>query len=230
MAVFAEDDDLPGATQDDAALLRSCLENDSRVVDFMVKVFPGQKHGFAHNHLGQYEEGSSDVTDRFVDEAFGSMDPPLSTTGGDAEVACLLSTAWMETYTRVFLPTVGTPVRDEEDNIWSSTLEMRGSQGPQREIRKEIEGAIANFEDVQVDLGRMSQSRSPLLDGEGNEAYDRIEDERERIKQEILSKYGISPDDDDETFEKKFEKARADGALDKLLIDAYMDDSGDAYW
>ncbi|KAL7455212.1 hypothetical protein ACHAWC_006781 [Mediolabrus comicus] len=228
MAVFAEDDDLPGATQDDAALLRSCLENDPRVVDFMVKVFPGQKHGFAHSHLGQYEEGSNDLTDRFVDEAFGSMDPPLSTTGGDAEVACLLSTAWMETYTRVFLPTVGTPVRDEEDSIWSSTLEMSGSQAPQREIRKEIEEAIANFEDVQVDLGRMSQSRSPLLDGEGNEAYDRIEDERERIKQEILSKYGISPDDDDETFEKKFEKARADGALDKLLIDAYVDK--DAYW
>ena len=229
MAVFAEEDDLPGATQDDAALLRSCLENDPRVVDYMVKVFPGQKHGFAHSHLGQYEEGSNDLTDsRFVDEAFGSMDPLLSTTGGDAEVACLLSTAWMETYTRVFLPTVGTPVRDEEDSIWSSTLEMRGSQAPQREIRKKIEGAIANFEDVQVDLGRMSQSRSPLLDGEGNEAYDRIEDERERIKQEILSKYGISPDDDDETFEKKFEKARADGALDKLLIDAYVDK--DAYW
>ena len=55
MAVFAEDDDLPGATPDDAALLRSRLEDDPRVVDFMVKVFPGQKHGFAHDHLGEQE-------------------------------------------------------------------------------------------------------------------------------------------------------------------------------
>jgi len=226
MAVFAENDDLSGATPEDAALLRSRLENDPRVVDFMVKVFPGQKHGFAHNHLGQPEEGSDD-TDRFVDEGFGSVDP--LTTGGDAEVACLLSTAWMETYTRVFLPTVGSPVRDEEGNSWSSTLETN-FQAEQKGIREELEEAISTFEDVSPDLGRMSQSRSPLLDGEANEAYDRIEEEREKIKQEILTKYGISPDDDDETFNAKFAKAMADGALDRLLIDAYVDDSGDAYW
>ena len=226
MAVFAENDNLPGATPEDAALLRSRLENDPRVVDFMVKVFPGQKHGFAHHHLGQPKEGSDD-TDRFVDEGFGSVDP--LTIGGDAEVACLLSTAWMETYTRVFLPTVGTPVRYEEENSWSSTLETN-FQAEQRGIREELEEAIATFEDVTPDLSRMSQSRSPLLDGEANEAYDRIEEEREKIKQEILTKYGISPDDDDETFNAKFAKAMSDGALDRLLIDAYMDDSGDAYW
>ena len=226
MAVFAENDELSGATPEDAALLRSRLENDPRVVDFMVKVFPGQKHGFAHNHLGQPEEGSDD-TERFVDEGFGSVDP--LTTGGDAEVACLLSTAWMETYTRVFLPTVGSPVRDEVENSWSSTLETN-FQAEQKGIREELEEAISTFEDVSPDLGRMSQSRSPLLDGEANEAYDRIEEEREKIKQEILTKYGISPDDDDETFNAKFAKAMADGALDRLLIDAYVDDSGDAYW
>ena len=226
MAVFAENDNLPGATTEDAALLRSRLENDPRVVDFMVKVFPGQNHGFAHNHLGQPEEGSDD-TDRFIDEGFGSVDP--LTIGGDAEVACLLSTAWMETYTRVFLPTVGTPVRYEEENNWSSTLETT-YQAEQRGIREELEEAIATHEDLTPDLGRMSQSRSPLLDGEANEAYDRIEEERERIKQEILTKYDIHPDDDDETFNAKFAKAMADGALDRLFIDAYMDDSGDAYW
>ena len=226
MAVFAENDDLAGATPEDAAVLRSRLENDPRVVDFMVKVFPGQKHGFAHNHLGQPEEGSDD-SDRFIDEGFGGADP--LTIGGDAEVACLLSTAWMETYTRVFLPTVGTPVRYEEENSWSSTLESN-YQAEQRGIREELEQAINTYEDVTPDLGRMSQTRSPLLDGEANEAYDRIEEEREKIKQEILTKYGISPDDDDETFNAKFAKAMADGALDRLLIDAYMDDSNDAYW
>ena len=231
MAVFAENDSLPGATPEDATLLRSSLEDDQRVVDFMVKVFPGQKHGFAHAHLGQQHEVGGDDTDRFVDEGFGSVEnvDPLTTTGGDAEVACLLSTAWMETYTRVFLPTVGTPVRDDEENSWSSTLDMN-FQAEQREIRKELENSITTFEDVSPDLGRMSQSRSPLLDGDANEAYDRIEEERERIKQEILTKYGISPDDDDETFNSKFAKAMADGALDRLLIDAYVDDSGDAYW
>ena len=226
MAVFAENDDLPGATPEDAALLRSRLENDPRVVDLMVKVFPDQKHGFAHNHLGQIDEGSDD-SDRFIDESFGSVDSVA--TGDDAEVACLLSTAWMETYTRVFLPTVGTPVRDDEGNSWSSTLDMN-SQAGQREIRQELEEAISTHEDLIPDLGRMSQSRSPLLDGDANETFDRIEEEREKIKQEILTKYGISPDDDDETFNAKFAKAVADGALDRLLIDAYMDDSGDAYW
>ena len=38
MAVFAGDDELPGATSSDAALLKSCLEADERVKDFMVKV------------------------------------------------------------------------------------------------------------------------------------------------------------------------------------------------
>jgi len=238
MAVFAGNDVLPGAMPDDANLLQECLENDPRVVDYMVKIFPNQEHGFAHNHLGiektneaTSEEVNDDTQDdRFLGEDFGSSIEPLE-MGGDAEVACLLSTAWMETYTRVFLPTVGTPVRYDENEEWSSTIEMNKRTEQGGDIRSEIDEAIFKFDDVEVDIGRMSQSASPLLeDGPGIEKYEQIEEERERIRQEILEKYGITEDDDEETFDLKFQQAQADGALDGLLLDAYLDDSGDAYW
>ena len=102
------------------------------------------------------------------------------------------------------------------------------SQKERRDVRSELEEAIANYEDVDVDLRRMSQSVSPLQDGPGVEQIEEIEDDRERIRQEIIDKYNISEDDDEETFEKKFEQAREDGALNALLLDAYMD--GEAYW
>ena len=45
----------------------------------------------------------------------------------DAEVATLISMAWMETYSRVFLPTTGIPVKYEEDDnktgyIWARNI------------------------------------------------------------------------------------------------------------
>ena len=240
MAVFAGNDVLPGATPDDANLLKECLKNDPRVVDYMVKIFPNQEHGFAHNHLGveksneasseEVNDDTQDVDDRFLGEDFGSSIEPLE-MGGDAEVASLLSTAWMETYTRVFLPTVGTPVRYDENEEWSSTIEMNKRTEQRPDIRSEIDEAIFKFDNVDVDIRRMSQSASPLLeDGPGIEKFEQIEEERERIRQEILKKYNISEDDDEETFDQKFSQAQADGALDGLLLDAYLDDSGDAYW
>lgn len=230
MAVFAEDDALPGATPEDAMLLKACLDEDTRIKDSMVKIFPGQKHGFAHANLGADGEGNDgeDESDRFLGEDFGSMDQ--LTLGGDAEVACLLSTAWMETYTRVFLPTAGTPVRFDADERWS-TLEMDGyPQTEKRDVRVEINEAIAKYEDVDIEFRRMPQSQNPLLEGPGSEEFDQIEDEREKIRQQILEKYNISENDDEETFDRKFQQARDDGALDGLLLDAYVDDSGDAYW
>ena len=167
-------------------------------------------------------------------EDFGSMDQPID-MGGDAEVACLLSTAWMETYTRVFLPTVGTPVKYDDDERWSSTqLEMEGMKTKEQrqlsEVRAELDEQISNHEDVTIDFRRMSQTSSALMEGPGIENYEQIEEERERIRQRILEKYNISEDDDEETFDRKFQQARDEGALDELLLDAYMDDSGDAYW
>jgi len=38
MAIFAENDKLPGSTTEDAAKLKTCLEADNRVKDYMVKV------------------------------------------------------------------------------------------------------------------------------------------------------------------------------------------------
>lgn len=235
MAVFGGKDTLPGSTPEDAALLKECLEEDPRVKDCMVKIFPGQGHAFAHANIGM-EGGASvgdDESDRWIGEDYGSqLAEPSIGDSGDAEVACLLSTAWMETYTRVFLPTVGTPVRYDVNDRWA-TLEMDGEAGKsQKQIRTELDEAIFGHEDVDVNLRRMSQSRSPLSEevGAGSEAFDEIEDEREGIRRQILEKYDIKEDDDEETFDRKFERARADGALDGLMLEAYMDDSGDAYW
>ncbi|EJK45678.1 hypothetical protein THAOC_35708 [Thalassiosira oceanica] len=231
MAIFAEIDDLQGATPEDAVLLKKCLEDDPRISDFMVKVFPGQKHGFAHAKLGVLEEFKNDCDSegRFQGEDYGAPDG-LVDTGGDAEVACLLSTAFMESYTRTFLPTVGTPIRDDEDARWS-TLEMEGYQPREvQEVRAELERDIANYEDMKVDLTRMPRSMSPLLEGEGSDKLQEIENERERIRQKIIADYDISPDDDDATFDAKVAKARADGALDEMLLEAYFDEASGGYW
>lgn len=105
MVIFAGEDTNPGAQLSDAEELKKLFESSPFIKDYMVKVFPGQKHGFAH--LGLASEAG-----------------PI---GGhqDAEVASLLSTAWFEAYSRVFLPTVGSKVRDGNDEWGPSQIEMK---------------------------------------------------------------------------------------------------------
>lgn len=97
MAIFAENDDIQGATRADAEELKELLNSNLRIKDNMVKVFEGEDHGFAHVDL-KNQEG-----DQY----------------GNSEVAALLSTAWLDTYSRVYLPTVGQPVKSEEK--WGGT-------------------------------------------------------------------------------------------------------------
>merc|ERR1719296_148235 len=113
-----------------------------------------------------------------------------------------------------------------------SPSQNNGRQRNRQEVRAELEEAIAKYEDVDVDPTRMPRTSSPLLemDGPGGEMLERVEEERERIRLKILEEYDIKEDDDEETFDLKFRRARDDGALDALMLDAYMDDSGDAYW
>ena len=121
MGVFAENDKLPGASTEDAELLRNLLAVDERVKDHMVKVFPGQGHGFAHVGISQSEQ--LDDSDRFLDDEFGGSPNMSFGDRGDAEVACLLSTAFMETYSRVFLPTVGPPISlDDQESSWGRNI------------------------------------------------------------------------------------------------------------
>jgi dienelactone hydrolase len=150
MAIFGGKDTIPGATSVDAAELRALLQEDDRVVDHMVKVFPDQNHGFAHRGLAT--PSTTDNFERFVDEEFGGAGR-VTADVGDAEVACLLSTAFMETYSRVFLPTTGPPISlDESEKEWAQNLEMKDVKlASQRDVRKEIETSVENF--VEMPLG-----------------------------------------------------------------------------
>jgi len=141
MGIFAGNDELAGATADDAAELKSLLESDGRVKDLMVKVFPNQDHGFAH--IGLSAEPEESEFERFVDDEFGGSGR-VGLDYGDAEVACLLSTAFMETYSRVFLPTAGPAIAtDELASGWNTDLNIPDFES--RDIRAEIEDSLDNF-------------------------------------------------------------------------------------
>jgi len=220
MALFAGDDALPGATPEDAEVLKDCLDEDPRVKDSLVKVFPDQGHGFAHAHLSADGAAGGDdaAAERFSGEDYGAADQVDAI--GDAEVARLLSTAFMETYTRVFLPTTGTPVRADLDARWSSALEMDVAAPRRRQdIRDELEEAASRHEDMDVDFGRMPQSPTQLMDGPGSEEFERIEEERERRRREVVDKYDLSDEDEEETRTEKLRRAKADGALEGLFVE-----------
>lgn len=155
MGVFAGNDKIPGATKEDAAALKAKLEEDDRVMDHMVKVFPGKNHGFAHIGMSRREFESEDPTERFIDEEFGGAGK-LSVEDSDSEVACLLSTAFMETYSRVFLPTVGVPIaKNEEDADWARQLEMKDlSDSNARDVRKEIQDGLNSHTDEGLESGK----------------------------------------------------------------------------
>jgi dienelactone hydrolase len=153
MGVFAENDNLPGASPKDAELLRSLLSVDERIKDHMVKVFPGQEHGFAH--IGMSESEELDESDRFLDDEFGGSPNMSFGDRGDAEVACLLSTAFMETYSRVFLPTVGPPISlDDQESNWGRDIAFNSDlvqMARERDIRSELQFQAENF--VEEPLG-----------------------------------------------------------------------------
>eukprot|EP00557_Chaetoceros_sp_GSL56_P012234 CAMPEP_0176484416 /NCGR_PEP_ID=MMETSP0200_2-20121128/4442_1 /TAXON_ID=947934 /ORGANISM="Chaetoceros sp., Strain GSL56" /LENGTH=768 /DNA_ID=CAMNT_0017880887 /DNA_START=92 /DNA_END=2395 /DNA_ORIENTATION=- len=228
MAIFGSEDPLPGATPDDALKLKKCLESDPHVKDYMVKVFPGQKHGFAHVGLSnqQQEQNPETTTDRFLKEEFGGPPMRSSVDDGDAEVASLLSTAWMETYSRQFLPTIGEAVKDDE--VWSDIEMPDLSQSSKRDIRSEIEQAINEHEDMDLDLRRMHPDdfKTPIADME-----DMDEDFYKALQ---TSPYGASLEDDPDTFLRKLEEAIDRGDLDYLpgFGEIPLDDSvdGPAYW
>lgn len=145
MAVFAGKDVIPGATSDDASKLKELLREDPRCKDSLVKVFPDQDHGFAHIGLATKSNVDKDTAfERFVDDEFGGAGA-VGIDDGEADVACLLSTAFMETYSRVFLPTVGAPIASEGEG-WSTDLEMKSlSNANTRDVRREIEESLDSF-------------------------------------------------------------------------------------
>jgi dienelactone hydrolase len=154
MGIFAGKDKYAGATKQDAAELKALLAGDERVKDYIVKVFPDLDHGFAHNAIGRNHDESE--VDRFVDDEFGGAGR-VSIDDGDAEVACLLSTAFMETYSRKYLPTTGLPVSKDESAVeWNEELNMKNFRnGARRDVRQEIEESLENFVEEPLNTGRM---------------------------------------------------------------------------
>ena len=223
MAVFGEKDTLPGATKEDAQLLKKCLDEDLRVKDIMVKVFPDQGHGFAHNIPKSYTEGFNE--DRFVvEDGYGGRANLVDHeyNNGDAEVACLLSTAWMETYTRMFLPTVGAPVRETEDKEWND-VNMNGfPKDTKRDVRQELEDSIRDFKPPDIDYSEVEERHSDILDAPPEEVK-RLEKEQEKVRLKLLEKlekYDLNPNEDDDIFLEKLQTAFADGVLTPSTMDA----------
>jgi len=223
MAVFAGEDTIPGATSEDAAILKTCLEEDDQVKDYMVKVFPGEQHGFAHQTAAKEPE----VVDEFLEEEFGGL-PSNSMDGGSAEVAYLLSSAWIETYSRVYLPTIGPKAADDE--TWSQ-LELQDlAYSNNRDIRQEMEDALENQPDVEPDFRRMHPDdfKTPVEDMESmDDETDTNSEARERTKP-----YGISIEEDVDTVLEKMKDAidRDDLAFLPGAGEIPLDGSGEAYW
>ena len=144
----------------------------------------------------------------------------------DAEVASLLSTAWVDTYARQFLPTTGEAVKD--DASWSG-IEMPDLSGSsKRDIRAEIDEAIKEHKDEDLDLKRMHPDdfKTPIDD---------LEDMDENLYKALQTQpYGASLEDDADAFLDKLEAAidRDDFASLPGFGEIPLDDSvdGPAYW
>jgi len=231
MAVFAGLDKIPGARPEDAEILKLVLDKDDRIKDRMVKVFPDQEHGFAHVGLGQPNDEGSD-SDNFLDKEFGGdgTQPSLARDNGDAEVAALLSTAWMETYSRAFLPTAGVAVMDDADSRgWSEELEMPDlTEANNRDIRQELQEAVKSHKDVPPDLSKMPsyQYGNEVFESEGlddtlpeaeSSENSELADEKLDEVNEDLSRIGLLEEDDDEAYFAKIKDAYDDGKLQSWL-------------
>jgi hypothetical protein len=140
---------------------------------------------------------------------------------GDAEVACLLSTAWMETYSRVFLPTTGEAVK--EDATWSGIEMPDLSESRTRQVRDEIDEALEKHQDVEVDVNRMHPD-------DFGSAFDDLDPTVQKAQS-----FGVSLEDDPDTFLDKLEAAidREDVDFVPGFGEIPLDESADlgkAYW
>ena len=113
-------------------------------------MFLNQEHGFAHIGLAaNTNQDNWDDQELFVDNEFGGTGRVTLHSGEAEVVACLLSTTWMETYSRVFLPTVGPLVsKDKGDAEWQELEMMDIRKAESRDVRQEIKNALDDFEAV----------------------------------------------------------------------------------
>ena len=212
MALFAGDDTLPGATPKDAQRLKQLWEQSEQLKDSMVKVFPNQSHGFAH--LGLLSDDTAEneqeysASERFINEEFGGTGR-VGLMDGDAEVATLLSTAFMETYSRAFLPTTGPPIRkDDSATEWTNNIEMKDlSSIKERDVRAEIEEALDDFVEEPLGGHRINPT-DPDDEDELLKLLKRMEEPSQKA-----GPYAIEEDDDLTTVYAKLKAADPDFQL-----------------
>jgi len=219
MALFAEEDTLMGATTKDAEILKNLLSQDERIKDMMVKVFSRQKHGFAQEVHAMVH---NDEFNRLDQNEYGGEYTSLDSS--DTEAAYLLSSAFLETYSRSFLPTVGPPI--EDDDNWSDLHMKDLSASRLKNVRSDIENMLAKHEGTDLDLGRMHplDYMNPISD---------MEDVDKTLADAMKNKpYGLSPEDDADTMVEKLKAALDRGDLEFLpgFGEIPMDDTEDAYW
>lgn len=127
----------------------------------------------------------------------------------------------METYARVFLPTAGEAVK--EDDSWSEILMPDLSNSHNRKVRDEIEEALETHEDVDVDLKRMHPDNF-------NSPFDDLDGEASKTRP-----FGVSLEDSPDTFLDKLEAAIDRDDVDYIpgFGEVPLDESSDlgkAYW
>ena len=155
--------------------------------------------------------------------------PTNSIDNCNAEVTYLLSTVWIDTYTRVFLATVGPKTSDHPN--WSQDLSVPDlSYADKRDVRKEMEEAIEDIPEIEPDFMRIHPDdfKTPMEDMEriyDNKSYD-VE------AMDKMDSYRISIEEDVDTVLEKM----------KDVIDRYdlswfpgagripLDRSGEVYW
>mmetsp|Transcript_22273 Transcript_22273/g.28835 ORF Transcript_22273/g.28835 Transcript_22273/m.28835 type:complete len:462 (-) Transcript_22273:234-1619(-) len=92
VGIFAAEDHIAGATKEDAIKMHQILSNNEKVQDFVVRIFQGEGHAFAHI-------------------------PGAAKEKQNAEDAILLATAWLDIFLRLENRTTG-PAAKSQKALW----------------------------------------------------------------------------------------------------------------
>ena len=107
MALFAGEDTLSGATPQDAQALKNGLDSNANCPDFLVRIYSGEKHGFAHR--ADPQDGGRAV-------GVGGVEERVASERG--EDAMLLATSWLGVYLRKKHKLYAPRAKSQEAPLW----------------------------------------------------------------------------------------------------------------